>query len=205
MAEGNNRNTTLGLTAIAVGTVLAIAGSLWAHFAGLPEFDDLGRELYPHIPRGLDGWLSGLIGKVVSLVGVLLLLGGITLAFLYEKRMTWARSAIGAGVFTSLMMILFGIVPNEWLTYTQAVWEWTDQKLWIKIPSELLGGNELNISAAAIKDIISGTYVLVATGAVAVAMIRWQKRDELRAARDKAKADVEDLSSYGRPLQKAER
>ena len=103
------------------------------------------------------------------------------------------------------MMILFGIVPNEWLTYTQAVWEWTDQKLWIKIPSDLIGGNELNISAAAIKDIVSGTYVLVATGAVAVAMIMWQKRDELRAAREKAKTDVQDVSSYGRPLQKAER
>ena len=112
---------------------------------------------------------------------------------------------MGAGVFTSLMIIFFGVIPNEWLTYTQAVWEWTDQKLWIKIPTGLLGGNEVNVSAAAIKDIVAGTYTVVVTGATAVAMISWQKRDEIRAKREKAKAGTKNVSAYGRPLQKVER
>jgi hypothetical protein len=103
------------------------------------------------------------------------------------------------------MIILFGVIPNEWLTYTQAVWEWTDQKIWIKIPTGLLGGNEVNVSAAVFKDVVVGTYVLVLTGAVAAAMIGWQNRDEIRAAREKAKASKEDVSAYGRPLQKVER
>ena len=116
-----------------------------------------------------------------------------------------ARAAIGAALFTALMIILFGVVPNEWLTYTQAVWEWTDQKIWIEIPPALLGGNEVNISAAAFKDIIAGTYVLVATVGVAAAMIQWQKRDEILAARAKKRAEKKAVSTYGRPLQKVER
>lgn len=202
MAEGKDRNFTLGITALGIGLVAALLGALWAHFTGLPAVDDVGRDLYPALPRGW-GWV--LIGQLVSLGGVLVALAGITLAFLYEKRMTWARSAVGGGVFTALMIILFGVIPNEWLTYTQAVWEWTDQKIWIKIPTDLIGGNELNISAAAIKDVIAGTYVVIATAVVATAMIRWQKRDEIRAARDKKKASAEDVSVYGRPLQKVER
>lgn len=202
MAEGRDRNFNLGVAAMAVGLALALVGALWAHFTGLSEFDDVGREIYPNIPRG---WAWVLIGQLVSLGGVLILMAGTTLAFLYGKPLTWARAAIGALLFTALMIILFGVIPNEWLTYTQAVWEWTDQKVWIRIPADLIGGNELAISASAFKDIIVGTYVLVATGAVAAAMISWQKRDEIQAKMEKRRADKKSVSTYGRPLQKAER
>jgi hypothetical protein len=201
-AEGRDRNFTLGLSAMGIGVLLAIAGALWAHFTGLSEFDDVGRELYPAIPRG---WVWVLLGQLVSLAGTFILMAGITLAFLYDKKLTWARASIGAGLFTSLTIILFGVIPNEWLTYTQAVWEWTDQKIWIKIPADLIGGNEINISASAIKDIIAGTYTLVVTGGVAAAMIAWQKRDEIQAAWEKRKASKGNVSNYGRPLQKVER
>ena len=202
MAEGRDRNFNLGVAAMVAGLAIAIAGALWAHFTGLSEVDDVGREIYPSIPRG---WFWVLIGQLVSLGGVLLLMAGTTLAFLYDRKLTWARSAIAALLFTSLMMILFGVIPNEWLTYTQAEWEWTSQKIWIRIPTDLIGGNELNISAAAFKDIIVGTYVLIVTGAVAVAMISWQKREEIIARRDKKRADKKAVSTYGRPLQKVER
>ena len=86
--------------------------------------------------------------------------------------MTWARSAVGAGLFTGLMIILFGVIPNEWLTYTQAVWEWTDQKVWVKIPTNLLGGNEVNLSAAVFKDVIAGLLHCRCWAECAVAMIR---------------------------------
>ncbi len=205
MAEQRDKNFVRGITALVVGLVLGLAGALWAHFAGLPEFDDIGRELYPHIPRGFDGWLSRALGQIVSLTGVLIAMAGIALAWLYEKPMTWARSSIGAFLFTGLMIILFGIIPNEWLTYTQAVWEWTDTKLLITVPPSLIGGNDLSLSAAATKDIISGTYSLVVTGGTAAAMIAWQKRDEIRANREKRKAATGNTSVYGRPLQKADR
>ena len=209
MAEQRDKNFVRGNIALAAGLVLALIGSLWAHFTGLPEVDDVGRTLYSHIPRG---WPWVLLGQLVSLGGILIAMAGIALAYLYQKKLTWARASIGAMLFTGLMIILYGVIPNEWLTYTQAEWEWTDQKLWfgtdgrwIKIPSSLLGGNRLNISAAAMKDIVSGTYVAVITGAIGAAMIAWQRRDELMAKRAAKKAAKGNTSVYGRPLQKADR
>ena len=81
-----------GALAIVLGIVVAVVGALIAHFTGLPETDSLGRDLYPSIPRG---WGPVLVGQLISLGGTFVLLGGITVAFLYKRRMTWARSAIG--------------------------------------------------------------------------------------------------------------
>lgn len=200
MAEPGDKNFVRGIAGLILGLVIAIVGALWAHFTGADEIDEVGRQVYSAFPRG---WVWVLLGQLVSLGGILLAMGGAALAFLYEKRMTWARASIGAFLFTSLMIILYGVIPNEWLTYTQSVWEWTDQKVWIKIPSGLIGGNEVNISANALKDIVSGTYVLVLTVAVGAAMIAYQRRDEIRANREK-KASIENVSVYGRPLRKVE-
>ena len=210
MAEQRDKNFVRGNIALAVGLVLALVGALWAHFTGLPEVDDVGRTLYGNIPRG---WPWVLLGQLVSLGGVLLAMAGIALAYLYEKKLTWARAAIGALLFTGLMIILYGVVPNEWLTYTQAEWEWTDQKLWIgtsetawlRLPDWLFLGNDVNLSAAAMKDIVSGTFVAVVTVVIAAVMIGWQKRDELMAKRAARKAAKSATSVYGRPLQKADR
>ncbi len=158
--------------------------------------------MFSAFPRG---WVWVLLGQLVSIGGIFLAIGGTALAFLYEKKMTWARASIGAFLFTATMIILYGIIPNQWLTYTQAVWEWTDQKIWVKIPSSLIGGNEINISANAVKDIVNGTYVLVLTIAIAAAMISYQKRDEIRARRAQKKASADNVSAFGRPLQEVKR
>ena len=146
---------------------------MFAHFTGLPLEDGIGQEIYPSIPRG---WGWELIGQVVSLTGFLLLMGGAALAFLYKRRMTWARAALGATLFSGLMMIIFGVIPNQWLTLTQSVWEWTPQKIAFTIPPWLVLNNDVSISYAAIKDIVSGTYSIVAIAGVAIAMYQWQER-----------------------------
>jgi hypothetical protein len=165
---------------------------LFAHFTGLPLEDGIGQEIYPDIPRG---WGWELLGQVVSLTGVLILMAGIALAFLYKRELTWARAAIGAFLFVSLMMVLFGIIPNQWLTLTQSVWEWTPQKIAFTLPRWLVLNNDVSISYAAIKDIVSGTYTVVALAAVAIVMYQWQERAK-RAAAPKPQA----VSSFGRPM-----
>lgn len=191
------RNTLIGTAAIALGSVAALAGALAAHFTGLDEVDGLGREIYPSIPRG---WVYETIGQTISLTGVLILLGGITLAFLYQREMTWARASIGAVVFVSVMMILFGIIPNEWLTLTQSTLEWTPQKIAITIPPALVLNNDVAISFAAIKDIVSGTYAVVVLGAVIVAMYQWQEYEKKR----QSGPPPTPISDYGRPLTKVD-
>lgn len=202
MAEPRDKYFVRGIVALGVGLILGILGALWAHVTGADTVDAVGRQMFSAFPRG---WVWVLLGQLVSIGGIFLAIGGTALAFLYEKKMTWARASIGAFLFTATMIILYGIIPNQWLTYTQAVWEWTDQKIWVKIPSSLIGGNEINISANAVKDIVNGTYVLVLTIAIAAAMISYQKRDEIRARRAQKKASADNVSAFGRPLQEVKR
>jgi hypothetical protein len=186
------------MAAVGLGLVLAAVGSLIAHFTGLSEIDELGREIYPAIPRG---WQFQLVGQLIAVGGVLVAIAGIALAFLYDREMTWARAAIGAALFTGLMIIVFGVIPNQWLTLTQAVWEWTPQKTLFTVPKPLVLNNEVSISAAAAKDIISGTYAVVALGVIAVAMVKWQDYQKQRASGP----PPQEVSGYGRPLTKVER
>jgi hypothetical protein len=187
-----------GIAAIVLGAVVAVVGALIAHFTGLPETDALGRDLYPAIPRG---WLAVVVGQIISLTGTCLFLAGICFAFVYKRPLTWARAAIGAFVFVSVSMILFGIIPNEWLTLTQSVWEWTPQKIAFTVPSWLVLNNEISISYAALKDIVSGTYSIVVLAGMAVVMYQWQEHQKKAESAPPAKP----VSTYGRPLTKVER
>jgi len=201
------RYVMAGTAAVALGVALVVAGVLVAHYVAIDEFDQFGREAWTWVPRG---WLYELIAQTIALTGVLLVMGGATLALLYERPMTWARASLGAMLFTGLMLIIFAVIPNQWLTLTQAVWEWTPQKkavTWIGdssgglqlIPKQLLLNNEVSISMAALKDIVSGTYSVVALGAVAVGMYQWQER-----AKKVAAAPKQLVSTYGRPMTKVE-
>lgn len=192
------RYTRLGIAAIVVGVVVSIVGALWAHFTGLPPTSNLGVELYPAFPRH---WVWVTLGQIVSLSGAMIAMGGLALATLYQRPVTWARAAIGAGLFTGLMMILFGIVPNEWLTLTQATLEWTPQKTLFTIPPWLILGNDLSISAAVVKDAIAGTYTVALVGAVAVGMYKWQERAKKAASAP----PPQPVSVYGRPLSRVDR
>jgi hypothetical protein len=193
----------IGIGAIVVGAVIAVAGAVAAHYTALPKVNEFGIEDWPWIPRELLGatWGIPLIGQIISVTGGFIIIGGITLAFLYEREMTWARAAIGATVFSALMMLIFGIIPNEWLTLTQATLAWTPQKTLITIPSFLTLNNEIAFSYAALKDALLQGYVVSALVAVPLAMYWWQGREE-RAAKA---PPPEPVSSYGRPLTKVER
>jgi hypothetical protein len=183
-----------GAAAIALGTILTAIGVFAAHFAAIDELDQFGREAWTWIPRG---WQFELFGQLIALTGVLLAMGGTALAFLYERTLTWARASLGALLFVGLMLIIFAIIPNQWLTLTQAVWEWTPQKTFVTIPSWLVLNNEVSISMAALKDIVSGTYSAVALGAVAVGMYQWQEWTKKKGA-----APKQEVSQYGRPMTK---
>ena len=200
MSESRQLNNyfRIGIGAIVIGVVTSLVGSLWAHFTGLPDMNSVGAEIYPAIPRGW-GWV--MIGQVVSLSGAVLAMGGAALAFLYEREVTWARASIGAALFTALTMILFGIIPNQWLTLTQATFAWTPQTIAFTIPEWLLLNNEVSISYAVIKDVVSGTYSVVVLGAVLVGMYLWQGR----AMKAEKAPPPDPVSAYGRPLTKVER
>ena len=176
-----------------MGAVTTVVGFMFSHFTGLDELDNLGREIYPSIPRG---WYWELLGQTVSVGGVLMVIGGLTLAFLFRREMTWARASLGAMLFSALMMIIYGVVPNQWLSLTQGELEWTSARIAVTIPKALVLNNDVSISLAAIKDAVVGGYVAVVTGAIAVAMYQWQEREKKR----KSGPPPQPVSAYGRPV-----
>lgn len=187
--------TRLGITAIVAGAVLFTAGVIAAHFTGLPEQNNLGVAIHPDIPRGWQ-WVIG--SEIVALIGSQILMAGIAVAFLWMRPMTWARATVGAWLVTLEMLILFGIVPNEWLNLTQGTFEWTSQKIAFEIPSWLVLNNEVAVSFGAIKDAVSGGYSAGMLGLVAVVVYQWQERSK----RARTEAKPQPVSTYGRPVVK---
>ena len=189
--------TRLGITAVIVGTAVFTAGIFAAHFTGLPEQNNLGVDIYPDIPRGWQ-WVIG--SEIVALVGSQVIIAGIALAWLYERPMTWARATVGAMLVTLEMLILFGIVPNEWLNLTQGTFEWTSQKIAFEIPSFLVLNNEVSVSFGAIKDAVSGGYSAGLLGLVIVVTYQYQ----VRSQRARTETKPQPVSVYGRPVVKGE-
>jgi len=114
--------------------------------------------------------------------------------------MTWARATVGAFLFTLEMLILLGIVANEWLGLAQGTLAWTEQKTLITIPRWLILNNEVHISLGVVKDMLVAGYSTTVLIAVAVGAYRLQER-----ANKPPEAKPQVVSGYGRPMIKGER
>lgn len=194
----HKRYVRTGVALMVAGSVVALAGSFAVHLIGLPKENTFGVELYPFVPRG---WVPNLIAQTIALSGVMIAMGGMALAFLYKRELTWARATIGAFLFTALTMILFGVIPNEFLTLTQSTLDWSGLKAWVTIPPPLVFGNDVSISAAAIKDLIGQGYILTVTVGIVVVMWKWQGHQKKLAE----EGPPPEVSKYGRPVTKVER
>ena len=201
--RSDRRRTRIGFTGIAVGLVMLAAGVIVAHFTALPAEDSVGRSLYPHIPRCLpfenpgSCWLIPTAGQVIGLVGSQVLLAAVAYAWILGRPLTWARASVAAFLFTVEMIILFGVVPNEWLALTQGTFEWTAQKTALTVPRWLVLNNEVTISYAVIKDLVSGGYSATLLIALAVGAYQLQERAKRAGSAPTPPARV---SSYGRTL-----
>ncbi len=188
----DRKKLAIGLTGIVIGTITAIAASVFVHAAEAPLVDAYGNDLYPAIPRG---WVPATIGQLVAIGGVITVIAGATLAFVFGRPLTWARAAIGAALFTGLMLVLFAVIPNQFVTLAQSSLDWTPQKILLTIPPALVLGNEVSISYATFQQMIIGGYPVVLVGIIVTVMVRWQIRGR---AIDKPKPTP--VSSFGRPM-----
>lgn len=190
MTERTQMLAGVGLSLL--GIVTALVGSFLVHTAEAPEVNEFGQEIFVGFPRG---WIPATIAQTIALTGVIMLLGGLTLIFVYNKPLTWARAMIGAVLFMSLMFVIFAIIPNQMLTLFQSTLEWTPQKIIVTVPPFLVLGNELAISAAAAKDMIVAGFTTTMLFVVPIFMYQWQKRAETRN-----EPKPEPVSNYGRPM-----
>jgi hypothetical protein len=204
----DEKRRRLGIAGVALGVAMLFTGVLVAHFTGLAEFDSLGRKQYPGIPRCLwfepvvsatECWVLPTTGQLIGFIGSQVLLAGILFGWILNRPLTWSRATVAALIATVEALLLFGVVPNQWLNLTQGTFEWTAQKIAFTLPRWLVLNNDVSISFGAIKDIVSGTYSAVLLGAVAVGAYQVQERAKRK---DAPKPQV--LSPYGRPIVRGE-
>jgi hypothetical protein len=196
MHEGTDvngrRNIIVGGGLIVLGIIIMLAASVVVHMALAPLVDEFGQDVFPGAPRG---WQIVLVAQIVAISGVLISMAGATFGFIWQRPLTWARAMLGSLLFAGLMFILFAIIPNEFLTLTQATLEWTPTKILVTIPPVLVLNNEIEISYAVVKDMISAGYVTTLLILIPVIMYKWQ--ENAKKAPTEKPAPVSD---YGRPL-----
>lgn len=196
-----------GTALLVLGTFIMGLAVVWVHYAGLPlqEFADgefvplvVEPAIFNEIPRG---WLPKSLGYLVAFgASQMMVIGGFFI-WVLNKPMTWARASIAATLTWMEMVILFGIVPSEWLNLSQTDLDWSPQRVAFEIPSWLILGNDVSISFAALKDAVSAGYNTGLLVAAPVFAIMIQKIKDGRPA----KAAVEaPKSPYGRTLRKGD-
>ena len=157
---------------------------------------------------------------VTSLVATAILIG---IAVWYGKRrepgrpLTWGEAFVAALFMFAIFVMIYGIVPNQWLQFADKDLKWRSDKIGIPLgpfygplhnwfglgnKNHLLWGKGIPLShghfiitAQVIRDIIAATIYIVFGLAHIFAWRWWQNRGKAKAA----PAELES-SAYGRPL-----
>ena len=114
-----------------------------------------------------------------------------------ELPLTWAQAMLGAVAVFALFLLIYGVVPHEWLT-------WADSKLGLREDKILLNTRPIKFSGRALRDIVAATLYIIFLGFNTVMWIMWQKRGTAKpkAAPAAATPEPAGTSAFSRPVTK---
>jgi hypothetical protein len=186
---------------ILLGLVAMIVAVLLVHYANFPQTEIIDGVEEPvvlgefnWVPRG---WFPKAIGYLIAFGASQLLIVGALIAFILGRPLTWSRAAFAGFLAFMELVVIFGIVPSEWLNLSQTDLEWSNQRIALTIPPWLVLGNEIDISWAVIKDSISMGYNL--TMLVAAGVFAYKFNDIIDPSPPRRET-APPVSPYGRPL-----
>ena len=118
---------------------------------------------------------------------------------------TWGEAMVAGTWVFAIMLLVYGIVPHQWLNFADNELLWRPDKLLVGISSggvvwgndakDLGGTGRILINYQAIRDIIATVIYVVALGGQMYLWSVWQKRGR------KKPGDVEEARSrFGRPV-----
>ncbi len=201
----DTQRVRIGATLLAAGTVLLALSVVFLHYASLPAEEFVDGEWVPFVVDYLNwvprGWLPKGLSYLVILGASQMMVAGAAMIWLLNKRITWSRAAFAAVLTWMEFVILWGIVPSEWLNFAQTDLDWSPTKSLFTLPTWLVLGNEVGVSLAVVKDLISAGWYMVTLGAAIVFAYRIQG---IHTDRPKEPRPEELVSPYGRPLVRGE-
>ena len=116
---------------------------------------------------------------------------------------TWGEAFVAATFVFGLMLLAYGVVPNQWLQWADNQLLWRSDKLLLAVSSKGIkfgdaaptigGSGRVLVTYQALRDIIAaGIYVVMLGGHIAL-WAMWQKRGQ-------QKSTEVAVSEFGRPL-----
>ncbi|MGH9165663.1 MAG: hypothetical protein ACRDZW_09155 [Acidimicrobiales bacterium] len=117
--------------------------------------------------------------------------------------MTWGQAVLAAVFLFALMLMMYGVVPNQWLQWSGNELGWRSDSFGVPTPFGRLfvdgisfgGRGRILISAQSIGDIVAATiYIVFFVGQLA-GWLMWQKR-----GRRTAQVAKVETSAFGRPV-----
>ena len=138
-----------------------------------------------------------------------LLVAGLGLCFRVAQRrpigtpLTWGEAFVAATFVFGLMLLGYGVVPNEWLLWADNRLVWRSDKLLLAVSSKGIkfgdaaagfgGSGRILVTYQALRDIIAAGIYVAMLGAQIALWAVWQKRGQ------KQSTEVA-VSQFGRPL-----
>jgi hypothetical protein len=200
-----SRRKAIGWGLLLVGLITLVVAVWWIHYSSFPETELVDGKDVPVVLRSFDwvlrGALSKGIGYLAAFAASQLLIVGAFFVGVLNQKMTWARAAVAALLTWIELVVIFAIVPSEWLNYAQTDLDWSAQRVAVTVPPWLVLGNQVDLSYAVLKDSISMGYHIVMLSAGAILGLQIQKINKGRPA---SAEKPQPKSPYGRPLVKGD-
>ena len=158
---------------------------------------------------------EGTGAEVVAFVtSILILVVGVGIVFWFGGRrppgtpVTWGEALVGGTFVFGLLLLAYGIVPNQWLKWADNELLWRPDRILLSISSngvkfgskaaQIGGRGRVLVNYQALRDILVAGIYGVMLGAHVMLWMKWQKRGrKLEAA-----AEIERTSAFGRPVVK---
>lgn len=111
-----------------------------------------------------------------------------------DQPLTWGESFVAATWVFTIFLLIYGIVPNQWLLWADNELQWRRDEFFFGEGIEFFGRGRIMIPKEVVRDIVASVIYVVFGLAHIFMWLWWQKRGA-----KKPSTDVE-TSSYGRPL-----
>jgi hypothetical protein len=191
--------------------ILILGGFLTTLFVVVPVLGQLPKKELGFIPTGFPVRLEFFVALFAFIVGIAVIF------FVGRRRppgtpLTWGEAMVGATFVFGIMLVGYGVVPNEWLKWADNQLLWRPDRIWFaistKLPVFFTGGNAATEAAAgrgriivsfqALRDIIAATIYILMLAAHVWLWVTFQKRGRQPAPA----SELARTSTFGRPLVK---
>jgi hypothetical protein len=120
-----------------------------------------------------------------------------------ERESTWAGSMALAIVTFAMMLLGYGVIPHEWLTFADSIMRWDDDHF-VWHHGDFGGLLFFDFTKRSLRDVVvTVIYVFVLTSNIAI-MSQWQRRAKAKPPEEtvavEPTARPAGISRFGRPL-----